>query len=375
MSYLVIGAGAIGLSIARELHRRGAGRVAIIDAGRETSGGASWAAAGMLAPNADNVSDGVFYSDCCSSNDLYSTFADELMEETGIDIELDRCGSIFLAFNKSEAEELHRREAQLRGRGVRCTVLQPFEIRHREPLISPDAVLGLYFPDEGCVNNRKLLEALRRYAEINEIEIISESVEEVFPHDGEVCVQTASGARLFAGHTILATGAWSSLIKFRGPDGKIPVKPIRGQMIAWNGAGGLRHIVYSSRGYLTPRRDGRILAGATVEDVGFDPELTQSAAKELAEAAAEMLPRLGETGFDDHWAGLRPFSPDGLPIIGPVDEGLWVATAHYRNGILLAPYTAKLIAGSLLGDAVKIPSAYSPDRFPGAVMKARVFNK
>ncbi|HSI87481.1 MAG TPA: glycine oxidase ThiO [Pyrinomonadaceae bacterium] len=372
MSILIIGAGVIGLSIARELHRRGAGPITIIDAGHERIGGASWAAAGMLGPHAENVTAGVFYDDCCKSNELYTTFAEDLQEETGIDIELDRCGSTFLAFSDSEAAELEGRHHQMLALGARCTVLQQHELQVREPLISLHAVLGLHFPDEGCVDNRRLMTALRRYAEINKIAIVNEVAEEVTYVNGETRVRAADGSAHSAQHTILATGAWSSLIKIRGLHGNVPVKPIRGQMISWAGARVLHHIVYSSRGYLVPRRGGRVLAGATVEDVGFDSNLSPTAAKELSDAAAEMFPCLGEVEIDDHWAGLRPCSPDAMPIIGAIDgfPGLWVATAHFRNGILLAPNTAELIADAVLLGRDDLPAAYSPKRFFGAAMNA-----
>ncbi|HEX9960289.1 MAG TPA: FAD-dependent oxidoreductase, partial [Pyrinomonadaceae bacterium] len=150
---------------------------------------------------------------------------------------------------------------------------------------------------------------------------------------------------------VLTTGAWTSLVKLDGFDLPFKVRPIRGQMLSFQTAKRFfRHVVYSPRGYLVPRRDGRILAGATVEDAGFDKSLTEAGIEFLLEHTLEIAPSLANLEINDKWSGLRPFAADGMPVVGalPGAENLFAATAHYRNGILLAPITAETLAGKIV---------------------------
>jgi glycine oxidase len=337
---------------------------------------ASYAAAGMLAPHAETVRIDPFFRFCSESNKLYPEFAAELLEETGIDIELDRAGTLYLALTERDSEELLRRYEWQRSAGLNVEHLSAEETRKTEPFVSPDVRESLFFPDDGQVENRKLVRALRRYAELNGIEIREGTeVTGLSQEGGRITGAESAGEKLFAGKVIIATGAWTSLIKL-GP-GTIPVKikPVKGQMIAFHTAKRLfQKVVYSPRGYIVPRAGGRILAGATVEDAGFDKETTPAGTGYLREMAAEISPSLGGLDVVEKWAGLRPFAADGLPVIGRVAgfEDLLVGTAHYRNGILLAPLTARVLADEIAGNVrSEYLEVFGPERFE-AGPKSRV---
>ena len=364
---LIIGGGVIGLSIARELHKKGARKIALVEKGR-CGQESSWAAAGMLGPQTEADEMGPFFDLCCASRDLYPEFAAELLDETGVDIQLDRTGTLFLAYTDDDIEHIRSRYDWQKNAGLPVELLSAEETRKMEPVVSPDVRGALYFPHDWQVENRKLLAALRRYAELAGIAIIENArVERLTVEDGKVVGAATNNGRINAGDTILATGAWTSLIKIGTTPVPVNVEPIRGQMIAFRTAERLfRHVIYSGDGYVVPRLDGRILAGSTTEKAGFDASTTAAASNALKEMAGEIIPEIKDLAIADRWAGLRPFAPDGLPVLGRIGsvDGLFVATAHYRNGILLAPITAKLAAASLL-DRVESEycATFGPDRF------------
>ena len=361
----------IGLSTARELHMRGVRRTTVIDRGR-VGGEASWAAAGMLAPNAECDSADEFHRFCVESAAMYPAVAEDLKDETGIDIELDRSGTLYLAFTEEDSHELSERYAWQNTAGMNVRRLSAEETLSLEPSVSRDVREALSFPDDWQVENRRLIEALRKYCVDHGIELLEEiEVGELLVENGKVAGVDSSAGRLFAGNTILAAGAWTSLVNVNGIAIPFQVKPIRGQMLCYKAESiRLRHVIYSSNGYLVPRADGRILAGSTVEDVGFQKDVTDAGIAQLRSVAAEIAPSLTAVIPIDKWAGLRPFvPPDGLPMIGwqPGVENLFIATGHYRNGILLAPITAKIVAEAI-ADAKysEYLNQFSPERFLGA---------
>jgi len=367
---LIIGGGVIGLSLARELHKKGAGRITIVDRGpigRE----ASWAAAGMLAPNIETDTSDDFHRFGIESLELYPGFAEALLEETGVDIELERSGTLRLAFNESEAAEVDETYQQQILRRVTVEHLSGASVRSIEPSISPAACGALLYPNDWQVENRKLISALRRYAEVNGIKIVEDTeVWELLTRGRRIIGGKTSVGEISADTTVLATGAWTSLIKIGDACLQVSVKPIRGQMISFEASEPLlRHVVYSPRGYVVPRADGRVLVGATVEDTGFDKSTTAEGIDSLKDAAVEIAPRLRGFGIGETWAGLRPFAADGLPILGelPGYENVFVATAHYRNGILLAPKTAEIMADRIAGGLnSKYLDLYGVGRFASA---------
>jgi glycine oxidase len=364
---LIIGGGVIGLSIARELHKNGLRRITIVEkgmCGKESS----WAAAGMLGPQAEADEAGPFFEFCSTSRDLFPVLAAELLEETGIDIELDRTGTLSLAFDDEGTNELIQRSRLQREGRLRHEALSAEDVLKLEPQVSPNVQFGLCFPNDWQVENRKLLEAFRRYADMNGIEVIENTkVDQLIIESGIVTGVQASAGTITSDNIVLATGAWTSLIKFGDRPAPFEVLPIRGQMIEFRPDTSLfRHVIYSRRGYVVPRLDGRILAGSTSEYVGYDKSVTQSAANDLKIVANQISQRFDELEIAGHWSGLRPFAGDGLPVIGSIKglEGLLIATAHYRNGILLAPLTAKVITKSIVSKArSNMIELYSPDRF------------
>jgi glycine oxidase len=236
-----------------------------------------------------------------------------------------------------------------------------------EPFLSPDVRESLFFPEDWQVENRKLLLALQKYAAANGVEIRENTeIKRLLIENSQITGAETETEKFSAGTVVLATGAWTSLIKAENLP-MPPVKPVRGQMIAFHTAKRLfQKVIYSPRGYLVPRMDGRILAGATVEDAGFDKRVTAAGIEFLRENAFEIAPSLINLEIAEKWAGLRPFAADGLPVLGsfPQVENLFLATAHYRNGILLAPLTARILAEKIAGgEASDYLKVFSPQRF------------
>lgn len=352
---LVIGGGVIGLSVARELHKAGARRITLVEKG-VCGGEASWAAAGMLGPQAEADEGGAFFDLCSASRDLYPDLAAELFEETGIDIELDRSGTLYLAFTDDDVSEVHKRFKWQRKAGLAVEHLSAEAVRQAEPFISPDVRGALYFPNDWQVENRKLVAALKGYAEINGIDIRENTaVEKLTVENGRVIGAETKTERLTADNTVLATGAWTSLIKLANDDMPVKVTPIRGQMICLRPDSRLfEHVIYTRRGYVVPRSDWRVLAGSTTEDVGFDKSVTETAALSLKTMACQIAPGICNLEVAMQWSGLRPYAADGLPIVGPISglDGVLIATGHYRNGILLAPATGRMVADNLIDGKV-----------------------
>jgi len=349
---VIIGGGVIGLSIARALRHQSNGRILLLEkgnVGRE----ASWAAAGILAPQIEADADDDFFRLCFESNKMYPQFAAELRDETGIDVELDRSGTLCVGFDGRDEEEFARRYSWQSAAGLSIKKLDRKQVIGLEPNISDNVRSGLFFPDEGQVENRKLVEALAAFTRSNDIEL-HEGIEvgRILMDRGRLeGVETAQG-RLSTANVVIATGAWTSLIKLGENRLPVDVKPMRGQMISYKDTPvPINHVIYSRTGYLVPRSDGRLLAGATVEDVGFDRSTTETARSLLMDMAIEIAPRLQNESISEHWAGFRPYGNSGRPLIGPIPnvDNVFVATGHFRNGILLAPITGKLIADIVTG--------------------------
>lgn len=375
---LVVGAGVIGLSIARELKKSGVKRVTLVEKG-EMGREASHAAAGMLAPQAEADKRDHFFDLCLESSSIYKEFAAELTAETGIDVEYDDAGTLYIGFSEGDISELERRYDWQSSAGLDVEMLSASETHKMEPFVSPDAACSLFFPNDSQVDNRKLIEALRLSA-LNNGTLIYEQAEVVSVRavdDTVKGVGLADGREIDAGVVVLATGAWTDLIETDIPQLRVPeVRPIRGQMIRYHTAKRLfSRIIYSPRGYLVPRKDGRLLAGSTSEDAGFDDRVTEEGVASITAAATEIAPSLVQLDRDESWSGLRPMSADGFPVLGriPPTRNLFAATGHFRNGILLAPLTAVLIAESVCrGVTPEYFRVFSANRFPKADATALV---
>ena len=247
--------------------------------------GASWAAAGILAPQVEADTDDKFFRLCFESNRMYPDLAAELLDETGIDVELARHGTLYLAFDADDEKEFDHRFAWQTAAGLNLERLDPSHAKALEPDVSGSAIGGLYFPNDGQVENRKLVGALGASAKLLGVDIREGiEVQSVLSDQGKVRGVATTQGRIPADRVLITTGAWTSHIELGEARLPVEVKPIRGQMICYRPHEvAIRHVIYSRRGYLVPRADGRLLAGATAEDVGFDSGVTDEAASVAAE--------------------------------------------------------------------------------------------
>lgn len=365
---LIVGGGIIGLSIARQLKRNGVEKVTILERRSGCGTESSSAAAGMLAPQAEADSDNDFFRFCRASRDLYPKFAEELLEESGVDVELDRTGTLYAAFTTEEAEELEKRFVWQRNAGLNVEKLSAKEILEIEPNISEKVLFGLRFPLDWQVENQKIVEALDKIRLRIGAEFISREIRSLIYENHKIIGVETDREKFFAPVVVVASGAWTSLIadKFNLLSG-IGVRPVRGQMLAFNDQEKLfRHVIYSRNGYAVPRKRCKILIGATVENAGFENRTNVKGTLSLLKMALEISAKFENLSLEKTWSGLRPFAADGLPVLGafPEIENLYLATAHYRNGILLAPKTAEIIANEIVGnDDSEYLKSFSPRRF------------
>jgi len=353
----IVGGGIVGLAIAWRARARGLS-VVVYDRG-ELGAGTSRVAAGMLAPVAEaDAGERALLELGLRSAALWPAFAEELVETSGIDIDYRTTGTLMLARDRDEAEALER-ERDLRERlGLRVERLLPSAARRLEPALAPTLRGALHLPDDHAVDPRLVCAALARAAE----------------RAGAVLrprVEVRGGANvrelaaLPAEQIVIAAGPWSAAF-----GDEAPVRPVKGQSLRLRdpaGPGLLDRVVRFEGGYLVPRGDGRYVLGATTEERGFDTAVTALGVYELLRDAGELVPGVLELEVEETIAGLRPGTPDNAPILGrsPSDPRIVWATGHYRNGVLLAPVTAELIAAELVGEAEAHP--FGPERFVGAV--------
>ena len=359
---MIIGGGVIGLTIARALAQRGVRDVCLIERGALGTE-ASFAAGGILAPQAEADRADEFFALACRSRDLYANFAAALREETGIDVELDTTGTLYVALQEDDLKEIEKRYEWQSRAGLAVEKLTPREARELEPCVSESLQGALHFPRDIQVENRRLLNALVNSVTKLGVKVVTETNVESLARGRMRGVQTSRGF-VSCQTVVVAAGTWSSEIEgSRTPK----IEPVRGQMICFDAKPQLtRHVIYSPRGYLVPRHDGRLLAGSTSENAGFTKEVTAGGINTILANAQEISPGIANLPIVDTWAGLRPRAADGLPVLGPCDEidGLFYATGHYRNGILLAPVTGELIAEAVVaGHVSPLLAAFSPNRF------------
>jgi glycine oxidase len=362
---VVVGGGAIGCAIAYYLSRAGV-RATVLDRGR-IGMEASNAAAGMLAPLAEAHGPGPMLDLFLASLGMFPALTQELHEATGIDLEYRLTGILRVAFSDEEADELRQRLEWQQHLGLPLEWLDGAMLWEVEPRLSPRVVGGLFSEEEGQVSNQNLTLALSRAAAARGATIREHTpVTSLITSDGRATAVRTPQGKVAAGHVVLAAGAWTGRLARRlGLD--VPVRPVRGQMLALGGmVTPIRSIVWSRRGYLVPRANGLVFAGATVEEVGFRPRTTLRGLREMRRAAIEMVPQFAQAQAELTWAGLRPGSADDLPILGPLPglENVIVASGHYRNGILLAPITGRLIAQAIIeGRPSEALAPFSPARF------------
>ena len=308
--------------------------------------GATRASAGVLAPYIEGHEDSPLRSLGRRSLDLYDQFIARVRAASGQDVVYQRNGTFEAGFTDKEVDHLRRTASALHRDGVEAHWIPPARFAQHEPQISTAALGALLIPIHGFAGVATLTEALQIAAEKNGATFTSETGA-ILIHPitaGRVGV-TTSAAEWDTDKVVLAAGSWSSKITVEGADA-VPVTPIRGQLLqVQHEPGALRHSIWGSAGYLVPWPDGSVLVGATAEDVGFDERSTEEGVNKLKAAAATLVPALAQAPITSIRVGLRPKGIDDLPMIGPssVVPGLIYSTAHYRNGVLLAPLTAQLV--------------------------------
>lgn len=359
---IVVGGGVIGLALAWRARQRG---LSVVLLERDGIGErcASAVAAGMLAPISE-VEFGAAGRRVLElgvrSAALWREFADELARASGVDVGLRPSGTLVVAHDADEARELERQIAFREELGLRVSRLAPSAVREIEPALAPTVRLALHAPDDHSVDPRRVLTALRRACAAAGVVLREHTpvarLELLRPEGPVVGVVLEDGQRLPAGQVVLAAGAWSGELEGLPAQARAVVRPLKGQILRLrdpDGPGLLGHVLRFAGGYIVPRGDGRYVLGATMEDRGFEPQATAGGVYELLRRARDLLPGVLELQIEELSVGFRPSTPDNAPLIGPspVDGLLW-ATGHHRNGILLAPLTAELVADALLAAAV-----------------------
>ena len=369
---VIIGGGIIGCSLARALAKDGA-MVAVIERqapGEEASG----AAAGMLAPSAEAEKGSPIFHLCRASLLAYRPLVEELRAETGVDPEYRTEGSLLVFADEQERQQMLPSMHWQRSQEIGVKELSAQELRTLEPGLAefPGA---FFLPDDHQIDNRLLMHALIESCRLRGVEfLLGKPVREISRNGHHVfgaVLEDSPATKIAAGRVVNTAGAWAGAIPAAGL-APFPIRPVKGHMLALDAPPGtLRHVIRSHRGYLVPRRSGRILVGSTMEEVGFDKTPRAGQLTGLLNAAQRICPELEQSALTEFWAGLRPASSDGIPMLGPTSlEGYFVALGHFRNGILLAPITAEILSGWLLrgkhpsiANNPALTSAFLPNRF------------
>jgi glycine oxidase len=362
----IAGGGVIGGAIALELARAGL-RVAVFD--RQQPGQeASWASAGIISPAPESPAMIVTVPLAKASVSLYPEFVAQVEETSGRSVGFRAKGTVEALFSHDTKAELSTIIALHHGLGLKAEPLRAEDARELEPALSEEVEAAVLRPEEASVDNRALTVAL--------LEAAQRSGTEIFPGDGVKAIwregKRCAGLvlqkeKVEAQWTIIAAGCFSATIEGIAP--YAPVRPAKGQMAALRADDlKMERVLWSDKIYLVPRNDGRILAGATVEYAGFDKRTTAGGIEKILSAAIDLAPGLADARIEETWAGLRPDTPDHLPILGPADlDGLLLATGHFRSGILLTPITARLVREWITEQRVSVDwDRFSPLRFSSA---------
>ena len=348
---LIIGGGIIGCAIAVELARA---RVKILVLERDRIGcEASGEAAGMLAPQAEGLSPGPFLDLCLKSRTMFGPLQDMLQAETGIDIEYLRSGIVYPFLTEEDEAYGTRLFDEQRSRGLNVERWDRKQVLDAEPDLTPAVRGALHLPDDHQVRNARMVRALALAGSRRGVVHLEGSPVTAFLRNRDRVIGVRSLTESYhADRVVVAAGAWSGTLgALLGRE--IPIRPARGQLVSLQTEGNLcRHILYGREVYLVPRASGEVVVGSTVEFVGFAKQTTAAGIEGLLSGARKLVPALGSRPMIQAWAGFRPWTPDELPYLGAVPgaPGLFIASGHFRNGILLAPATGALMA-ELLQDA------------------------
>lgn len=339
----VVGAGLIGLGVAWRLAQRGH-RVVVFE--RDEAGrGASWAAAGMLAPAAEiGFEEADLYRLMQESRRRWPLFAAELERASGQAVGYDSAGTLVVAPDRDAVEALRRLFRFQQAQGVPVEWLTGSEAAEREPLLSPRLPAAVWAPEDHQVDNRAVVDALAAVVRATATLRTHTPVQAVVPHAEAPSVLLDGGVRVTARAVVLAAGAWVREVEGLAP--RPAVRPVKGQALSLRMVPPLvlRHVVRGPRAYLVPKPDGRLVVGGTVEEQGLDARVTAGGVYRLLEGAVELVPAVEELAFEAAWAGFRPAARDGAPLLGRVAPGVFLAAGHYRHGVLLTPLTADEVA-------------------------------
>lgn len=367
---LIIGAGTIGLSIAWRLAQRG--REVVVYERAKAGRGTTWLAAGMLAPDAEiEFEETELYRLNRESRRRWPEFAAELEEASGLGVDFRTEGTLLVADDRDAAEALRRRYDFMRESGLDVRWLSGAEALDLEPFVAPRLAAAVHSPGDYQVDNRRLVDALKD-AFLTSGGVLHEDspVRAIEPDADSPAVILENGKRIAGSAVVVAAGVWSRSIEGLERDARPPVRPVKGQMIelAMEPPFDLKHVVRGPDAYVVPKSSGRLLLGATSEEMGFDERVTAGGLFTLLEGSWEIVPGIYDLPVTDMWAGLRPASRDHLPILGRSDApGVVMATGFYRHGILLTPIAADEIAGLVAdGSASEWIAPFSPARFAGA---------
>jgi glycine oxidase len=352
---LIVGGGLIGMLTAKELVEAGV-QVTLIDkgvVGKESS----WAGGGILSPLYPWRYDDAITRLANWSQQHYPALCKQLIEETAIDPQLTVSGLLML-----EVEDVNDAKAWAGRFGYQLDSLTGSDVKFAEPILSGDYGAALNMPAVGQVRNPRILAALRKWLELNKVVILEhQGVSSIWQENHQIRGVMLDGKSIATDQLIIAGGAWSAgVLKSAGID--VNVFPVQGQMLLFKAEPGLiKHIIMREGFYLIPRQDGRVLAGSTVEYRGFDKRTTEDAYNQLKKAALSLVPKLAQYQIEKHWAGLRPGTEKGIPFIGaaPETEGLYVNCGHFRNGVVMGPASARLLADIVLQRQLTIdPNPY-----------------
>jgi glycine oxidase len=362
---VVVGAGVQGSSVALRLAQAGR-RVVVLE--RAIPGAeASSAAGGILSPGVEAVEPGPFHALCRASLERYPAFVREVEALSGMAVGYRTLGTLEVALDDDHAKVLAARAERILRHGLPVEVLDGDAVRRLEPAISPEARGALFFPDEASLDPRLLGRAVYVAAARAGASFVTGQVKRIVAEGGRAVGVDHDSGRIEAERVVLAAGSWSLLVEGNGlPPGS--VRPVRGQIAVMDTRPPLlSRVVFSGHGYLVPRADGRILCGSTMEEVGFEKAVTVGGLRHVLDIALGIAPALERAPVVETWSNFRPASPDGEPILGAsAIAGLFYATGHTRNGILLAPVTADAIAAAVTGAPPPVDLApFSASRLAG----------
>jgi glycine oxidase len=359
----IAGGGIIGGAIAFELARRG---VSVIVLEKRVPGTeASWAAAGMLSPTPHSAHDIPLLPLLSASAAIFPEFVAAVESASGKRALFQQVGALEALFASDAEREMNTLLALHHGLGLQTDPIPLAQAFELEPALSREVRAAALRDLEGCVDNRALTSTVLAAAAASGAEFRSDSpVEEIIVAEGCCTGVIAGGEKISARHVVIAAGCFSKQIE--GVASYAPVRPVRGQMVAIRSDHvDLKHVLRSEKCYIVPRANGICVVGSTLENVGFVKRVTPDGIAKILNGALEMVPGLGDAEVIETWSGLRPDTPDHLPSLGKTDvEGLIIATGHFRNGILLTPITARLVAAWITGERIAIScDAFSPMRF------------